>query len=212
VIGCEDRLRNYLYCVEWGLKLYSNQPTLHVTHGRGSVHSPRRCDMLCTSGFIDVVTYSHRGLYNGMSLPLQPMFFFWICWLQQRRCDVIHRLTPLLRVTGCLVSYATADIETWLLCRAGGAGDWIYNGCTIQPISNLHPAVKRITWSMHHEGLSMWRSEKASSARYNKVIQKAQLSPRDHAMRRVSWNPANCHATVHKLLVRQVLNQVSYCR
>jgi len=39
--------------------------------------------------------------------------------------------------------------------------------------------------------------------------QKAQLSPRDRAMRRVSRNLANCHATVQKLLVRQVLNQVS---
>ena len=27
VIGCEYRLRNDLYCVEWGVKLYSNQPT-----------------------------------------------------------------------------------------------------------------------------------------------------------------------------------------
>ena len=27
VIGREDRLRNDLYCVEWGVKLYSNQPT-----------------------------------------------------------------------------------------------------------------------------------------------------------------------------------------
>ena len=25
VIGCEDRLRNDLYCVKWGVKLYSNQ-------------------------------------------------------------------------------------------------------------------------------------------------------------------------------------------
>ena len=40
-------------------------------------------------------------------------------------------------------------------------------------------------------------------------IQEAQLSPRDRAMRCVSWNFANCHATVQKLLVRQVLNQVS---
>ena len=39
--------------------------------------------------------------------------------------------------------------------------------------------------------------------------QETQLSPRDHAMRRVSRNLANCHATVQKLLVRQVLNQVS---
>jgi len=40
------------------------------------------------------------------------------------------------------------------------------------------------------------------------IKQEAQLSPRDRAMRRVSWNLANCHATVQKLLV-QVLNQVS---
>ena len=37
--------------------------------------------------------------------------------------------------------------------------------------------------------------------------QKAQLSPRDRAMRRFSWNLANCHATVQKLLIRQVLNK-----
>ena len=34
------------------------------------------------------------------------------------------------------------------------------------------------------------------------IGQEAQLSP----MRRVSWNLANCHATVQKLLVRQGLN------
>jgi len=27
VIGCEDRFRNDLYYVEWGVKLCSNQPT-----------------------------------------------------------------------------------------------------------------------------------------------------------------------------------------
>ena len=40
-------------------------------------------------------------------------------------------------------------------------------------------------------------------------IQKAQLSPRDRAMRRVSWNLASCHATVQKPFVLQVLNRVS---
>ena len=30
VIGCEDRLRNDLYCVECGVKLYSNQPTIYT--------------------------------------------------------------------------------------------------------------------------------------------------------------------------------------
>ena len=32
VIDCEDRLRNDLYCVEWGVKLYSNQPTKLVSN------------------------------------------------------------------------------------------------------------------------------------------------------------------------------------
>jgi len=31
VIGCEDRLRNDLYCVGWGVKLYSNQTKSALT-------------------------------------------------------------------------------------------------------------------------------------------------------------------------------------
>jgi len=38
--------------------------------------------------------------------------------------------------------------------------------------------------------------------------QEAQLSPSDRAMRLVSSNLANCHATVHKLLIRQVLTKL----
>ena len=37
--------------------------------------------------------------------------------------------------------------------------------------------------------------------------QEAQLTPRDRAMRLVSSNLANCHATVQKLLIRQVLTK-----
>jgi len=37
--------------------------------------------------------------------------------------------------------------------------------------------------------------------------QEAQLSPRDRAMRCVNWNLANCHATVQKLLIWQVLTK-----
>jgi len=37
--------------------------------------------------------------------------------------------------------------------------------------------------------------------------QEAQLSPRDRAMRRVNGNLANCHTTVQKLLMRQVLTK-----
>ena len=38
--------------------------------------------------------------------------------------------------------------------------------------------------------------------------QEAQLSPSDGAMRLVSSNLANCHATVQKLLIRQVLTKL----
>ena len=38
-------------------------------------------------------------------------------------------------------------------------------------------------------------------------MQEAPLSPRDRAMRRVSSNLASCHATVQKLLIRQILTK-----
>ena len=37
--------------------------------------------------------------------------------------------------------------------------------------------------------------------------QEAPLSPRDCTMRHVNWNFANCHATVQKLLIQQVLTK-----
>jgi len=40
VIGCEDRLRNDLYCVGWGVKLYSINRTVAVSD-RSFVHHPR---------------------------------------------------------------------------------------------------------------------------------------------------------------------------
>ena len=38
--------------------------------------------------------------------------------------------------------------------------------------------------------------------------QEAQLSPSERAMHLVSSNLANCHATVQKLLIRQVLTKL----
>jgi len=38
VIGCKDRLRNDLYCVGWGVKLYSiqsNFPEFHINPVKG---------------------------------------------------------------------------------------------------------------------------------------------------------------------------------
>ena len=48
-----------------------------------------------------------------------------------------------------------------------------------------------------------------TSAYVSEAKQEDQLSLRDRAMHCVSWNLANRHATVQKLFVRQILNQVS---
>ena len=42
VIGCEDRLRNDLYCVEWGVKLYPNQPKLPCRGEHTAEYSGKR--------------------------------------------------------------------------------------------------------------------------------------------------------------------------
>ena len=57
------------------------------------------------------------------------------------------------------------------------------------------------------------RSNKTNKRQKNvknvtKIKQEAQLSPSDRAMRLVSSNFANCHATVQKLLIRQVLTKL----
>jgi len=50
-------------------------------------------------------------------------------------------------------------------------------------------------------------SEYVTTLIRDKIEQEAQLSPRNRAMRLVSSNLANYHATVQKLLIRQVLTK-----
>jgi len=63
--------------------------------------------------------------------------------------------------------------------------------------------------TMHFE--IMWMNENGYTFlgphwnAWHSYLQEAQLSPRDRTMRRDNWNLANCHATVQKLLIRQVL-------
>jgi len=44
---------------------------VRVICGRGSTLFRRRCDMLCTSGFVDDVTFSLNGPYGDTSIPSQ---------------------------------------------------------------------------------------------------------------------------------------------
>ena len=48
------------------------------------------------------------------------------------------------------------------------------------------------------------------ACRSAKIQQEIQLSPRDHAMRRVSWNLASCQATVQKILYDKSWTNRSY--
>ena len=56
MIGCEDRLRNDLYCVEWGVKLYSNQ--IKSTHDAKLY--PQNGDRIVTIHSVTAL----RSMYN----------------------------------------------------------------------------------------------------------------------------------------------------
>jgi len=76
VIGCEDRLRNDLYCLEWGVKLYSNSNQLNSelanTHISDSdpnwnLDSYSNLDalcFLCNSRLLRSVVLQHNGLFT----------------------------------------------------------------------------------------------------------------------------------------------------
>ena len=63
---------------------------IHVARDGGSVLLWRRCNMICTSGFVDDVSFPYNGSFGGVTLSQQP------------RCNVVHRLTPPLRGINCV--------------------------------------------------------------------------------------------------------------
>jgi len=56
--------------------------SVHVPCGHGMILFSRRCNILCTSGFVNDVTLSFNGPYGNVTL------------LQQPCCSVVHGLTP----------------------------------------------------------------------------------------------------------------------
>jgi len=64
------------------------------------------------------------------------------------------------------------------------------------PGTYLVPSGGEISWTTDH-----------ATPGYSRLKQEAQLSPSDRAMRLASSNLANYHATVQKLLIRQVLTK-----
>jgi len=87
------------------------------------------------------------------------------------------------------------------------ASDHLMPSCSLfqQREPSLH--VRHFRWQLHTPGIHYHLTLDLVAFCTHSKIQEAPLSPRDCTMCRVSWNLANCHATVQKLLVRQVLNK-----
>jgi len=82
VIGCEDRLRNDLYCVGWGVKLYSNQTkasqkSLPLKVDTAPWWSIAGCGCVVDSGLGDrATTDTTDDIAVGLTSILDPGQFF----------------------------------------------------------------------------------------------------------------------------------------
>ena len=86
VIGCEDRLRNDLYCVEWGVKLYSNQP-----RSEGSPHHGRTFSIILSLSSVILIDSSTE------SCPRLDVVHPGRAWLSSPSCTwhcSLHYLSP----------------------------------------------------------------------------------------------------------------------
>ena len=86
MIGCEDRLRNDLYCVEWGVKLYSNQP-----RSEGSPHHGRTFSIILSLSSVILIDSSTE------SCPRLDVVHPGRAWLSSPSCTwhcSLHYLSP----------------------------------------------------------------------------------------------------------------------
>ena len=98
VIGCEDRLRNDLYCVEWGVKLYSIQPSV----SKSWVWGARREGLSRLEGLLAVV---------GLEVTTKGIRYKYLRWRQR-----------VANFRDCSDKLASSDLLTngveiyWLTC------------------------------------------------------------------------------------------------
>ena len=127
-----------------------------------------------------------KKIYRGMILRISDGCF-------SSKCQRLPQVFRLRESSGSIY------FQTWQMSAT-------VSQCLCSHYFQLAGWLYRVYWTRTHHARC---SPNANSLSRYTARQEAQLSPRDRAMRRVSWSLANCHATVQKLLVRQVLNQVS---
>ena len=69
VIGCEDRLRNDLYCVGWGVKLYSSQVKLLVFDQLLTDTSSQIC-VCCHFNYYSRICHCHNSSQSKLAVPV----------------------------------------------------------------------------------------------------------------------------------------------
>jgi len=159
------------------------------------------------SGFASAINYAQ--LHTAIEVE-KAVFVKWRCHSLAASAWTSAWLTRCWVLNICTVCHCRSDVNGreifmpvlgWIRAYTVAANTSITSDTTTCN-SSVHSATVTPTQSLVLRPLLY--TEGASQN-----TQEAQLSPRDRAMRRVSWNLANCHATVQKLLVRQVLNQIS---
>jgi len=113
--------------------------------------------------------------------------------------------TSWVAVSGCTSPPGRPWRHLWICMTTMAATKWPQN---VVKTSARSCRSDYQTWLSDSEVSSLNATQFSDCDLHSNSWQEAPVSPRDRAMRHVSWNLANCHATVQKLLVRQVLNKL----
>ena len=111
VIGCEDRLRNDLYCVEWGVKLYSNS-TLGWAVGE-TERSCRRIDV------VEVMCLGPACCLCGAAIVDNAVFDV-ICWWPVLANSTVLLLLLLVWLTGYMYVHEFSVLSATLWVKKEG--------------------------------------------------------------------------------------------
>ena len=96
--------------------------------GRGSVLPWWRCDTLCTSGFMDDVTFGHNGPYGNACLPLAELWYRGRVWCLWMPCLLMFSL--LFVVYEGVTNVISDDIVYPSTATDENSGLWLLRFCT----------------------------------------------------------------------------------